>query len=301
MLFGAISSVPMAVWMVRNMLVASSATGRELAFHPVARSHAWQALYTASGWLLIPQSAPDAVRFVVWLAVAALLAIVTIRFLMESTPIPALIRVLALFVLTYTAFLVISISFLDANTPLDDRILLPVLAALLILALFIVDRLWPLGRGASMVAYASLVLMILLAGGHGLKAAEVAATGYEQGWGFSSVAWQRSPALSQIAHLAPQTPIFSNAPEIVYLHTGRQARGLPRTRFLMNQQPNREFATQIDAVAREIRESCGVVVYLRNLAQQAAAREAETRDRLSLDVLADESDGVLWGVTACQP
>jgi hypothetical protein len=258
-------------------------------------------LYTASGWLLIPPSAPDAIRFVVWLTVAALLAVATIRFVKESTPVPPLVRVLALFVVTYGAFLITSISFLDANTPLDDRILLPVLATGLVLALYVVGRLWPLGRSASVVARAATVMMMVLAAGHGLKAAEVAATGYQRGWGFSSVAWQRSPALSRLAHLASRAPIFSNAPEIVYLHTGREARGLPRTRFLMSQQPNREFATQMDAVAREVRQSCGVVVYLRNLAQQPAAREAETRNRLSLDVLADESDGVLWGVTACRP
>lgn len=250
---------------------------------------------------MIPPSAPNGIRFAVWLAFAGLVAAAILRTVRAGTPIPSLIRLLALFIVTYGAFLVASISFLDANTPLDDRILLPVLAVALVLDAYLLDAFWPSLRRAPMLAGAVVAVIVLLAGGHGLKAAEIAANGYEKGWGFTSAAWRQSPTLARVAELDPDGPIYSNAPEIVYLHARREARGIPRTRFLMNQQPNRAYATEMAAVADAVRTSCGVVVYLRNLSQQAMPGESEAAQRLSLDVLSETDDGVIWGVRACRP
>lgn len=300
-LFTAVAILPMAAWMVRNTLVANSTTGRELAFHPIGRGHVWQALYTVSGWLLIPPSAPNSIRFVVWLGLAGLAMVVVVRAIRAATPVPPLVRLLALFIVTYGAFLIASISFLDANTPLDDRILLPVLAVSLVLGAYALDTVWPsLGR-APLLAAGVVSVVVLLAAGHGLKAAEVAARGYEQGWGFTSVTWRQSPTLARVAEIDPDVPVYSNAPEIVYLHARRAARNLPRTRFLMNQQPNQAYLTEMTAVADAVRATCGVVVYLRNLSQQSMPGESEAGARLSLDILSEDDDGVIWGVKTCRP
>jgi hypothetical protein len=299
--FCAVAVLPMAAWMVRNMLVASTVTGRELAFHPFDRGHVWQALYTMSGWLLIPPSAPNIIRFAVWLGLAGLVSVVAVRAVRAATPVPTLVRVLALFIVTYGAFLIASISFLDANTPLDDRILLPVLAIALVLGAYVLDSWWPSLRRAPLLAGAVMTIVLLLVAGHGVKAAEVAVRGYERGWGFTSADWRQSPTLARLAELDPDVPVYSNAPEIVYLHARRDARGLPRTRFLMNQQPNQAFGAEMEAVAETVRASCGVVAYLRNLSQQSMPGEAETGERLSLDLLAETPDGVIWGVKSCRP
>jgi hypothetical protein len=299
MLFGVCACAPMALWIVRNVVVANTATGRELTFHPVGLPHAWQALYTASGWLLIPPSAPSVIRFAAWLVIGVLLVVAAVRAVGAPAAVPALVRVLTLFVVIYGAFLAASISFLDANTPLDDRILLPILAVSIVIVAYLLDTLWPLARRVPALGYATVALVLLLTGGHGVKAAELAATAYEKGWGFSSRTWRESPALRHVAQIDAHFPVFSNAPELVYLHTGRDARGIPRTRFLMNQQPNRQFATELAALRQQVREGCGVVVYLRNLAQKAMPGEAELGEQLSLDVLLDVEDGVIWGVSAC--
>jgi hypothetical protein len=69
----------------------------------------------------------------------------------------------------------------------------------------------------------------------------------------------------------------------------------------MTQQPNREFAAQLAEITRTVRERCGAVVYLRTLSQQSMPSEAELDTQLSLDVLAESNDGVIWGVRACRP
>jgi hypothetical protein len=298
--FGLLAIAPMAAWMARNVLTAGSATGRDLSFHPVGLSHAWQALYTVSSWLLIPPTAPDGLRFAAGLAIGGAAALGVFRCVKSSTRVPTLVAVLVIFTAVYAAFLATSISFLDANTPLDDRILLPVLAAGLVLGGYLLDVLWPLLRRVPLVAYGTLGVVMLLTGGHALRASTLAVAAREKGWGFSSEAWRQSPTLTYAAQIDAQVPLFSNAPEIVYLHTGRQVRGLPRARFLMNQQPNRAFATELAEVRDEVERSCGAIVYLRNLAQQSSASEAELQQRLALDVWRNERDGAIWGATGCR-
>src|SRR5690606_33974681 len=180
--FTAVAVLPMAAWMVRNMMVANTVTGRELFFHPVGRSHVWQALYTVSGWLLIPPSASNGLRLAVWLGLAALAAVLIARVVRAARPIPSLVRLLALFIVTYAAFLAMSLSFLDANSQLDDRLLSPVLAAMLILGAYALDNVWPPLSRRPALAGAVMTVILLLAGAHGMRSAEVAASGHEQGW-----------------------------------------------------------------------------------------------------------------------
>ena len=301
LLFGTVTALPLTAWMLRNLWAGGGATGRDLAFHPVGLSHAWEALYTASGWLLIPPAAPNVVRLAAWLALIVLLGGAAIRCLGRSVPAPPVVRVLALFVVTYGVFLAASISFLDANTPLDDRILLPALAAALVISLFLLDTLWPLARRRRLVAATAVVALVAFTGAHAVKAATLAATGFERGWGFSSRAWQQSPTIAQVRDLPAAMPVFSNAPEIVYLHTGRTARGLPRTRFLMNQQANPAFAAELSRLGDELGAACGALVYFRTLQQKAMPSEAEIRTRLAVAAWSEAGDGVILGAPACRP
>jgi hypothetical protein len=125
--FTTIAAAPMAAWLVRNLLVGSTATNRELAFHPVGLQHAWQAVYTAAGWLHVPQSAPDVVRVGLLVGLAAVVFLTVRQHNDRSAPATSLVNTIVLFLVSYVGFLGASLSLFDANTPLDDRILLPVL------------------------------------------------------------------------------------------------------------------------------------------------------------------------------
>jgi hypothetical protein len=300
-LFGCIAALPIGVWILRNVAAGGGATGRDLAFHPVGLSHAWEALFTGSSWLLIPSSAPNAVRFAAWGAVLGLLAFAAKALQLRREPVPSLVRVLALFVGTYGAFLVTSISLLDANTPLDDRILLPALAAGLVVGLFAMDAIWPAARQRRSAMVGLTAALILFTAGHAVKAATLATTGYERGWGFSSRAWRESPTIAAARALPAGRDVYSNAPEILYLHTGQRARNIPRARFLMNQQMNPAFAAELDAVGRDMQARCGAMVYFRSLTQKAMPSEQQIRQSLPLVVWAEMPDGVILGAAACRP
>ena len=297
-LFTAVAVLPMALLMLRNVALGGTTTGRSLAFHPIGRSNVWEAIYTVSGWLFVPASAPNVVRLGV-LAIGVLVVLALTRLGLTAAASPWSVRFLALFVAGYAAFLAMSISFFDANTPLDDRILLPVFAAGVVIALHLVDRAWPRLSDTPVTAAATLLLVIGLLVGHVSTGARVAAEGYANGWGFTGVRWRQSATLARVKGLNPGTVVYSNAPEIVYLHTGLQPRPLPKTRFLMNGQPNRALLPELSAIERELRSTCGVVVYFRNLQQQAVPRENELMPALQLQVRVQEPDGVILTPLTC--
>jgi hypothetical protein len=96
------------------------------------------------------------------------------------------------------------------------------------------------------------------------------------------------------------TLIYTNLPEVLYLHTGRTPRSIPRLRFLMTGQPNRELSSQLAAVNRELQMQCGVVVYFRARPEQKSIpSEQQLRAQLSVRPVADAADGLIFGATEC--
>lgn len=291
--FGVVACLPILAWMLRNVGEGSSATGRELFLHPIDRSHVWQALYTVSGWALIPAGAPDLVRLALGAGLALGGAALLFRSVRRDREIPMLIRVLVLFVAVYAAFLIASISLVDANTPLDDRILLPVFVTGVIIVLYVLGRSWPMVKERRPLMYACVTAVVVFMGAHLTRGMQVAAASYESGWGFSSLEWRHSPTLSRLGEVPAGVSVYSNAPEIVYLHTGRPAKLLPRKWLPMNERPNPQYDAQLAAVSQEL-ASGGVVVYFRHVAQtKSLPTEAELVQRLALRRLADEPDGLV--------
>jgi len=298
--FGVVSAIPAGVWVLRNALVVGSSTNRDMALHLVGVRHAREALNTASGWLLIPHGAPDILRLAIWLCLVAGVAGLYLRShtTRPNSSLPKLPGVLLVFIATYAAFLAVSISLFDANTPLDDRILLPVLVTGVIVLLAACDRAWPYIDSRRLVP-ATLALFALFVAGHLWRSAELVTRGHAAGLGFTSVSWQTSPTWSDVRALPAGTALYSNAPEIVYLHTRRYPRALPRQRFLMTQQPNAQFPAELAAVGRDLQEQCGVIVFLRFLTQRSMASEQDIRQALSPRVIQDRAEGVILGSPTC--
>jgi hypothetical protein len=132
-IFSILGILPFVLWTVYNQSVAATTPGgRELAFHPVGMPHLWQAVYTLTNWLHLPDNIPGIVRVPVLLFVVAGLGVSlwwAYRAKPGNTAVPGLLKLLLLFVILYPLFLAFSISFIDANTPLDERILSPLYVA----------------------------------------------------------------------------------------------------------------------------------------------------------------------------
>lgn len=113
-LFGGITALPFIGWSIRGSIVGESP--RQLAWHPITISHIRNGFFTLAGRYGF---APVGV-------VIVMLAFLE-RGKLRTISIPPLIWLYGIFIVTYIGFLVVSISLLDAFTPLDSRILSPVL------------------------------------------------------------------------------------------------------------------------------------------------------------------------------
>ncbi len=306
LLFLGLGAAPLGLWFLRNLAIAGTAADRAVVPHLVGATQAWQALETVSRWLLLPPSAPNAVKAAVALLVgggvfgALLLGGPSIRARGEGrfrewfARVPAEIRLLAVFSISYGLVLLASVSLVDANTPLDERLLSPLLGPALVTSVFALATVRGAGRGAR-VGRAALLLGASLFSLLSLKASSAAALeAYRNGIGFNQVEWRRSATVARLSGLLETTRIYANAPEAVYLLTGRSALQIPRRANLVTRQTNESFQNDVMAMGAALAQEGGVIVYFTRIQSNSLPTEEELRDLLSLEPLFRGEDGAIY-------
>ncbi len=304
LLFGFGASIPFFIWSLSQILSGNSATGREIAFHPISIQHGWQAIYTMTGWLHIPDSVPGIARIAIIIFFGALWLV--ILFVPDPPPgrltpsaiqnrfkeIPDIIKILAIFVGIYFAFLTLSISFLDANTPLDNRILTPVYFASVILAIFGIDRLWVL-LGNRLLAKWIIVILLGTFTLTGLwNAADWLNWGRHNGLGFSGRVWQESLLRLEIEDVSFDKTLFSNSPEAVYFLSGRSANSLPKKVEATTQRTNENYQEELLAIGENYGEDV-VVIFFKDINTRNGPSREELIQVLGLSPVSETGDGVV--------
>jgi 4-amino-4-deoxy-L-arabinose transferase-like glycosyltransferase len=300
-LFAVIAVVPLLLWLVGNRGSGSSVGGRSFAFHPAGKEHFWQAIFTVSDWLQLPLNTPGVVRvgllFVVGGTAVCLLLISFLSTRRQSSPgiMPTFYKLLLIFLPVYFLFLLFSISYLDAATPLDNRILSPVYVASLFLTLFILDELFYQARRWRMVQIGLAVLLIAFLTVSLLRNGRWAWMASSQGLGFSSVAWQQAEIIAQIKALPTNTLIFSNSPDAIYLLANRPAQRLPRKVEATTQQVNIHYTADLQAMNERLAHDNGVIVYFSRFGHNTAVPSAqELAETLSLQLLVETAEGAIY-------
>lgn len=123
-LLGSIAALPLAAWLVRNVLVAGALTGRQWGWQPIANAEWLKGARTLRRLVLPNESAPVWLDCILGVLVLSAIVALCIRAVRGRRAIPAVIGAC---VLLYLPFLALSISAFDHATPLDVRILSPVL------------------------------------------------------------------------------------------------------------------------------------------------------------------------------
>jgi hypothetical protein len=209
---------------------------------------------------------------------------------------PALAVSLALQVLTYLGFLVVSLSLFDASTPLNERILS--VAYLPMLVLFAGGLGWTwnwLNKYFPKWRWALVLLPLLVAAfslADGLSA--VRQLGAE-GQGFSHSGWQESPAIQSVRGLPPVI-IYSNKPTAIYLLADKSAYIVPTPEDAVTGKTRPGFAADLQVMQQRVLNGQAVLV-LFGLRDSADPEEAALYNALStgLPVLADYGDAVILG------
>ncbi len=253
LLFGLVAAGVMVAWYVRNSLLTGGGANRAFLFHPPTAAQLRQGLVTVSLWLL-PPSVPGLLRLlftavmVLALVGAAVYAGTRGRTLAAGG---GRIRrawiatgLLAVFILAYVVLLGFSLTFFDASTRLNDRILFPVYILGMILALVI---LWAalFLQDSRRLRSAAVLAGMLLIGVNFVRSQGLLAVVREEGLGFNSRDWRSSATIQALRELPEDTLIYSNEAFPINFLTGRLANWVPEKVDVVKGQAAADYPAQL--------------------------------------------------------
>ena len=256
--YGALALAPSLIYGLFKSLTLGSSTNRSLNFHPISANHLNDLGATVVNWFT-PQGHQE---------IGLLLVVVTaFIFLIAHFKRPSLIAkpstlnldkswYFLILCVGYIIFILISISFFDAYTPIDERIFLPCYIALWA-AIFSL-----LGTNLKPVLLITLISVTVIGASNTLSTSKQVSTSIENGIGFLSRGNNNLPILDSVQKYAGSRKIYSNATDFLFLHRGINAIQLPRVYSPVSLKPNPEFQEKLDTISNEVRSGDAIIVYM---------------------------------------
>ena len=124
---------------------------------------------------------------------------------------------------------------------------------------------------------------------------------HRQGIGYLDSTWRHSQVMAYLQTLPPGVPVFSNAPEPVYLLTGRPTYMLPRKFDTVTHQANPDYPHDLVQMETQIEKENGVAAYIDSVQRWTLAGEEEIKASPSLVLLYSADDGAVFGTRAQAP
>jgi hypothetical protein len=226
--------VPVLAWSIRNIIRIGSPTNRRLAFHPIGYDKIQEGLNSFWNWLLPDQWVPFynqtptlfAIIFycllaggMVWLIIEAIRLLRAAGRKVGVSPVRVTLFAIALSPIIYIAMTLFSISFYDAATAFEHRILIPIYLSVMLLILV----------GLGWLYHRKGLAPRLIVGALLLAAAWVSYTQAKtqvyllsrDGLGYANTTLRGSEVIDVIKSLPAELILYSNEPQLVYLVANR--------------------------------------------------------------------------------
>ena len=324
-LYGALASIPVALAMARNWMVAGRPIGTRAGdasgYSPFDSMHQLlDAVYVG----MMPTAAPVWVGplLVATIGLTALGAAVVWMSARKAVPRPsrgsiAAAYPCAVFAAAYLGALVL-LSGATTGEIVSPRYIAPAFAPLLVVAIFLLDRFMTLDARGTFAFVKRIVATLLIAGwAANISLASLAnaqltnralTTGYH---GYTTVAWQQSATISHLRKNPTPGPLYSNDPAAVYFLVTAPR----RVKYI----PNVKTDEKCHAWLQRVREAGGAHVVWFRTRPRWSHDEVVTRDQAKLTkawrntrrrcnigtlpkakatVVAELSDGVIYRVAA---
>lgn len=289
-MFTAVSLTPLTLWLIRNSLVANSVTNRTLAFHPVQRSAILTAIYTFGLWVL-PGIQTTLVTGLLFVCLIGLVFILQFRL---NRSIPVILIWCGLFILVYCGFLIASITFVDAHTPLDIRILFPVYAVSLICILGGLANLMPRLKAIPFVRVLPLGVCLAYLVLNMIAGSQMLNTIYNNGQGYTSQSWHQSELMSQAFLLSENATLYSNVPDAIYFVRDAVVQGIPLKAFATSLQKNDSYTIDFEAMVEDMHLNQAKIVYFNRVSRWYLPTQAELARNPSFSIIFENKEGMIY-------
>jgi len=292
LLYGFISCLPMFLWMLRNWYISDNVTSRRLGYHPISTEKIEAGIQVFLQGFFIPEN--NSIVFLLLLFLVILLYIFTAKInpgdieRYDRTP-----EICFIFIVIYIPFIVVSISFFDAHTPLSPRILFPAYLFFL-MAIIVLNNRAVQTHDIKTIGIALSVLLIIFSLAQQKVQTRYLAYAKAQGLGFASKGWRQSETLKWVTALPKNTVIYTNAPDAIKVHTDRSSEMIPHIVVPTSRNRNQNLVADMQNMVQDLSQNDGVIVYFHGITWRWYLPTLEQLEKgLSLHYVFKGSDGVV--------
>jgi len=282
-LFLSISLLPTFAWFLRNRFVSGTLANRIISWHPITEEKFASLMEAVLSWGLLPQRlvlGREVLAFsliVAGLVIASLIWLARLWPKAERAPEPEFALLLSCW--TYLGLLAISLNWIDATTPLDNRILMPVYLNIFLLLSIGMALLW---KRKGFLPRLLAAAMLLWLGYYTVTRLDGAMLDLRQdGQDYASLKWKNSPTIQFIREQDPSL-IYTNDVTAVYFLAGKDSVGIPNFK---------SDAAEFNAMRLNLRSSGGFLVLFGALTGEFASLDDLTQ---GMTLIGQFEDGMVY-------
>ena len=300
-IFVSISMVPMLIFYARNWYLTGSMTNRIIAYHPPTIVQIRQGLSTISTWLLPARINPTFRLVVLGLFLIAIVTLIVLSYFRDKQnqevkehEIGArqFVLLLVLYAIIYIVMVIFSLTFFDASTKLNDRILSPIYLVGIIAGLITIwNSSW--FEEYVFVRYGVIAIFLVFIGINFLRGYDVLTSMRKDGRGFSGKEWNSSETVAALTKLPPGTLLFSNEAFAIYYLAGIPANWIPENYDPVKDKEDENYSQRIGLMRDEIISHNGALVIFNSISKHNVYASIDELSR-GLSLFRKAEDGAIF-------
>ena len=303
LLYMTISLLPIALWFLRNKILAVNFANRVFTFHAITGVDIHILFRTVFNYWF-PVKASYLIRIIVVLISIVMFLIIVFKEMInfikggKAFSISTLSLIFILFLaFSYMFFLTGVMLFFDAATVFDYRMLAPlhifiVIAFLNLLSAIEKNRFSFIFKTASYV-FTSVVLIL-----NGDITESSIKRYRKDGQGYTSRKWRDSEIVEYANTLPEKTPIYSNGHDVIAFFAGRNAKILPTKYNNTSLLPNPGFKANMEKLYKEVTENGALILYFdKKNTRRNLPDKKDLENIYNMPVLLKLDDGKIYGIS----